>query len=214
MQMNNNKRKSSPRRRTASRSRRRTSMDSFLFYPARPSFLWSFSADSDPISSFSPSLNPYPPSNPSILSVLFHQEIPSIPQSSFSQDFSAGPGMMFPHPPAQLVEDLSVWSRSHTSLSLMAPSNLFALSKALWDIFILWFFLLFLSILLMYFQINKILQSCPQFSRFFNLHPCLSKIFPSFILLVQPLFQVCRGFVWTSPFHHKPQTQGQLGYLI
>ena len=83
-------------------------MDSFLYHTARPSLHQSFSAKSEVPSSVSPSFNPCPLSNSSILSGLLYQETPSVPQSSSSQDCGTGPGVIFPHPSAHLMEDLSV----------------------------------------------------------------------------------------------------------
>ena len=100
-------------------------MDSFLFHPARPSFHRSFSVDSEVPSCGSSSFNPCPSNNSSILSGLLHQETPSIPQSSFSQDFGTGPKVMFLPPPAQLMEDPSVHSGLHTPIPPMGSLNLF-----------------------------------------------------------------------------------------
>ena len=102
-----NRGKSGSKRRTR-QSRRGTSMDSFVYHPARPSLYHSFSTDSETTSPFHSNSNPYPPSNSSILSGLPSQEDGSILPNSSLQPYSFGSGVSFPHLPAQFVEDLSV----------------------------------------------------------------------------------------------------------
>ena len=108
-----NRGKSGSKRRTTRQSRRGTSMDSFIFHPARLSLYHSFSTDSETISSFCFDPNPYPSSNSSILSGLLNQEDGLIAPNSSSQTLSFGSGTSFPHPPAWIVEDLSSQAGSH-----------------------------------------------------------------------------------------------------
>ena len=83
-------------------------MDSFLSFMQDPLFNNPFLLILKFLHVVLPVLNPCPSNNSNILSCFLYQETPSVPQSLFSQDFGTRPRVMFPHPPAQLMEDLSV----------------------------------------------------------------------------------------------------------
>ena len=116
-----NERNFSLRWRVAERARGRTSMDSFIFHPARPSFHQSFSADSGINPPFPSCLSIQPQQNPSILSSLLHPDVPPTPLNQTFPDSGTYFTTIFPHSPAQLVEDLSV--RSYAPLSTMESLN-------------------------------------------------------------------------------------------
>ena len=120
-----NRSKSGTKRRATRQSRRGTSMDSFVFHPARPSLYHSFSADSEITSPFHFSSNPYPSSNSSILSSLLNQEDSLIAPNSSFQTSSSGSGASFSHPPAQIVEDPSSQTGSHFVPSTTESMNWF-----------------------------------------------------------------------------------------
>ena len=209
-----NKSKPGSKRRTTRQSRRGTSIDSSVFHPTRPSFYHSFSTDSETTLPFCANSNPYQSSNSTILSSLLNQDDDSIlPNSSF-QAFSCGPGVSFPHPPAQFVEELSVQAGSYTSSSSAESLNWFGSQQNLLDLWNPPILFLFLRILLFLYQAIKIHLFYSQFNRTHSPHPCLNKTFLLLILLAQMPSLACRDFAQTFHFLLIPLTLAHLASSI
>ena len=96
---------------------RRTSVDSFIFYPVQPDFQQFLSADSGAIPSMSSNSVTISTEHPNILSNLLYSDVPLVSLASTSHGLDFVSETRFSHPPAQLVEDLSLRSSAfHTPL--------------------------------------------------------------------------------------------------